>query len=218
MTELFDVFPYLENDKVIIRKMALSDVAALSEISNNDNVYKYIPLFLYKKSNKTLETAIQNLGGRDFEKKKQIIAGIYLKDTPNRLVGLAEMFDYKKRENKITVGYRLNEEYWNKKIASNALALMVDYLVNEMGITTLQAFVMPENLYSAKVLLNNGFVKEDYTSYEKNWGNQETVLVDVYTYKKMQNPFYVILSFRLQQDKVSFIVSKVYLQAKALSV
>lgn len=185
MTELFDVFPYLENDKVIIRKMALSDVAALSEISNNDNVYKYIPLFLYKKSNKTLETAIQNLGGRDFEKKKQIIAGIYLKDTPNRLVGLAEMFDYKKRENKITVGYRLNEEYWNKKIASNALALMVDYLVNEMGITTLQASVMPENLYSAKVLLNNGFVKEDYTSYEKNWGNQETVLVDVYTYKKM---------------------------------
>lgn len=218
MTELFDVFPYLENDKVIIRKMALSDAAALSEISNNDNVYKYIPLFLYKKSNKTLETAIQNLGGRDFEKKKQIIAGIYLKDTPNRLVGLAEMFDYKKRENKITVGYRLNEEYWNKKIASNALALMVDYLVNEMGITTLQASVMPENLYSAKVLLNNGFVKEDYTSQEKNWGNQETVLVDVYTYKKMQNPFYVILSFRLQQDKVSFIVSKVYLQAKALSV
>lgn len=35
MTELFDVFPYLENDKVIIRKMDMSDVAALSEISNN---------------------------------------------------------------------------------------------------------------------------------------------------------------------------------------
>lgn len=185
MAELFDIFPYLENDKVIIRKMELSDVAALSEISNNDNVYKYLPPFLYKKSNKTLETAIKNLGGRDFEKKKLIIAGIYLKDNPDRLVGLAEMFDYKKRANKITVGYRLNEDYWNKKIASNALALMVDYLVNEMGITTIQAFVMPGNLYSAKVLLNNGFVKEAYTSQEKNWGGQETVSVDVYTYKKM---------------------------------
>lgn len=186
MTELYDVFPYLENDKVIIRKMESSDVVALSEISNNDNVYKYISPFLYKKSNKTLETAIKNLGGRDFEKKKLIIAGIYLKNNPNRLVGLAEMFDYKKRENEITVGYRLNEDYWNKKIASNALKLMVEYLVNEIGITTLKAFVMPENLYSSKILLNNGFVKEDYTSQEKNWGGQEIVSVDVYTYRKMQ--------------------------------
>lgn len=186
MTELYDVFPYLENDKVIIRKMESSDVVALSEISNNDNVYKYISPFLYKKSNKTLETAIKNLGGRDFEKKKLIIAGIYLKDNPNRLVGLAEMFDYKKRENEITVGYRLNQDYWNKKIASNALKLMVEYLVNEIGITTLKAFVMPENLYSSKILLNNGFVKEDYTSQEKNWGGQEIVSVDVYTYRKMQ--------------------------------
>ena len=184
MTKLFDTFPYLENDKVIIRKMESNDVAALSEISNNDNVYKYIPPFLYKKSNKVLETAIKNLGGKDFENKKYIIAGIYLKDNPNRLVGLAEMFDYKKRENKVTVGYRLNEDYWNKKIATNVLKLMVEYLVNEVNITTLQAFVMPENVYSSKVLLNNKFVKEDFTLQEKNWGGQEIVTVNVYTYNK----------------------------------
>lgn len=185
MAELFEIFPYLENDKVIIKKMELNDVEALSEISDNDNVYRFIPPFLYKKSSKVLETAIKNLGKKDFEKKKQIIAGIYLKDNPNRLVGLAEMFDYKKRENKITIGYRVNEDYWNKKIASNTLKLMVDYLVNEIGITTLNAFVMPQNLYSSKILLNNGFVKEDYTSQEKNWGGQEIVSVDVYTYRKM---------------------------------
>lgn len=184
MTELFDEFPYLENDKVMIRKMELNDVAALSEISNNDNVYKYIPPFLYKKSNKVLETAIKNLGGKDFENKKYIIAGVYLKDNPNRLVGLAEMFDYKKKENKITVGYRLNEDYWNKKIATNVLKLMIKYLVNEVNVTTLQAFVMPENLYSSKVLLNNGFIKENYTLQKKNWGSQEMVSVDVYTYRK----------------------------------
>lgn len=185
MKELFDVFPYLENDKVIIRKMEASDVAALSEISNNDNVYKYLPPFLYKKSKKALENAIKNIGGRDFEKKKLIIAGIYLKNDPNRLVGLAEMFNYKKRENKITIGYRLNEDYWNKKIASHTLRLMVDYLVNEIGIATLNAYVMPENLYSSKILLKNGFVKADYTSQEKNWGGKETVSVDVYSYTRM---------------------------------
>lgn len=182
MVELFDTFPYLENDKVIIRKMEVKDVKALAEITNNDNVYKYIPPFLYKKSNKVLETAIKNLSGRDFDKKKLIIAGIYLKNNPDKLVGLAEMFDYKKRESKITVGYRLNEDYWNKKITTNALKLIMEYLVNGVGVETLQAFVMPENLYSSKVLLHNGFVKENYTSQEKNWGSQEIVTVDVYTH------------------------------------
>ncbi|WP_270355578.1 hypothetical protein [Longicatena caecimuris] len=63
----------------------MNDVAALSEISNNDNVYKYISPFLYKESNKMLETAIKNLGGRDFEKKKLIISndGIFSKQNWN---------------------------------------------------------------------------------------------------------------------------------------
>ena len=191
MEKLFHVFPHLENDRVVIRKMTESDVRALSEISNNDNVYRYIPPFLYKKNDKFLKTAINNLGGRDFDKKKLIIAGVYLKDNLDRLVGLAEMFDYKKKENKITVGYRLNEDYWNQKIATNILKLMVDYLVNEIGVTTLQAFVMPGNIYSSKVLLHNGFKKENYTAQEKNWGGQELVTVDVYTFtsesKKLQS-------------------------------
>lgn len=182
MAELFDKFPYLISDTVIVKQMEVSDVAALSEISHNDNVYKYIPAFLYKKSNKFLETAIKNLSGRDFNKKKLIIAGIYLKSDPNRLIGLAEMFDYKKRENRITVGYRLNESYWNQGIATKTLKLMKEYLVDEIGITNLKAFVIPENVYSSKVLLNNGFVKEDYMVQEKNWGGQEFVMVNVYTF------------------------------------
>lgn len=180
--ELFETFPYLENEKVIIKKMEISDVPALAEISNNEHVYKYISPFLYKKSDKVLETAIKNIGQRDFDKKKMIIAGIYLKDNPGKLVGLAEMFDYKKRDNTITVGYRLNEDYWNKKIATNSLQLMKEYLVNIIGITTLQAFVMQDNIYSSKVLLRNGFIKQNYTVQEKNWGGKDQVTVDVYTF------------------------------------
>mgnify|MGYP000952631903 CR=1 FL=1 len=182
MAELFSTFPYLKNDKIIIRKMTESDVEALAEISNNENVYKYIPPFLYKKSNNFLLSAIRNIGGRDFEKNKMIIAGIYVNENPNRLVGLAEMFDYKKRANTITIGYRINEVFWNQGIATNAVELMIEYLSKEIGINSIQAFVMSNNKYSGKVLLKNGFQKEDYVMQEKNWGGQEVVDVDVYTY------------------------------------
>ncbi len=183
MAELFDFFPCWENDRIIIKKMEESDVTALAQICNNDNVYKYIPPFLYKKSTKSLITAIKNLGGRDFEKKKLIIAGIYLKEAPDKLVGLAEMFDYKKRTKTITIGYRVNEMYWNQGIATYAVKLMIKYLSDMTGLDTLQAIVMPENIYSSKILKNNGFIKEDFTIQKENWGGQDSVEADVYLYR-----------------------------------
>lgn len=182
MYELYDEFPALHNEKIAIRKMVESDVEALLEISHSDAVYKYISPFLYHKSAKFLQTAIKNIGSRDFEKKKMIVAGIYLQKAPDRLVGLAEMFNYKKETNTITIGYRINEMYWHQGIASHAIALMIKYLF-EMGIDTIQAYVMPENIYSSKALLRNGFVKEDYTVQEKNWGGNDIVDAEVYILK-----------------------------------
>jgi len=162
--------------------MKEEDVFALSEISNNDNIYRYIPPFLYRKDEKFLLEAIRSLGGRDFVKKRFIIAGVYLQSNEVELVGLAEMFDYRKLKKQITVGYCLNEKYWHQQIATNILQLMKHYLTGEIGIKTLQAFVMPENIYSVKVLLHNGFVKGNNTCQEKNWGGRELAQVDVYIF------------------------------------
>lgn len=127
--------------------------------------------------------AIRNLGGRDFDKKKWIIAGIYMCEQSDRLVGLAEMFDYKQRTNQITIGYRINESFWHKKIATNAVSLMKQYLCNFVDIKIIQAFVMPENTFSEKVLIKNGFKKEPYIIKEKNWGECEIADLNVFTYK-----------------------------------
>lgn len=76
MPQLFSTFPFLEGKTLIIKKMSETDVEALEEITNNDNVYKFIPPFLYKKSCNFLLSAIRNLSGSDFDKIKLIIAGI----------------------------------------------------------------------------------------------------------------------------------------------
>lgn len=46
---LFDEFPSLSDDKIIIGKMSENDVGSLEEITENANVYRYIPPFLYRK-------------------------------------------------------------------------------------------------------------------------------------------------------------------------
>lgn len=184
MVELFDAFPYLKSQKITIRKMMEQDVEALAEITDNDNVYKYIAPFLHKKSKNFLLTAIKNIGSRDFDKKKFIIAGIYLNDDPDKIVGLAEMFDYNKKANRITIGYRINEAYWHQGIATNAVELMTRYLSQEIGIDVIQGFVMADNIYSSKVLLKNNYKKENYVVQEKNWGGHDVVDVEVYTHTK----------------------------------
>ncbi len=186
--ELFDSFPHLQSDRLCIRKMTEADVDALSEITGSENVYRFIPPFLYQKSRGNLLAAIRNLGGRDFEKKKMIIAGIYLCEEPDRLIGLAEMFDYKKKANQMTIGYRLNEAYWHRGIATEAIGMMTDYLCAERGVGTLKAFVMPENVYSRKALLKNGFVQEAETVQEKGWGGNDLSELYVFTYTPDRAP------------------------------
>ena len=49
----------------------------------------------------------------------------------NKLIGLAEMFDYKKRASQVTIGYRINESYWHRGIASDTVKLLVEYLSSQ---------------------------------------------------------------------------------------
>lgn len=177
---LFEVFPYLTDDIIIIKKMEECDVQELQEITDNPNVYRYIPYFLYKKSKGNLLAAIRNCGGRDFEKKKYIICGIYLGSAPQKLIGLAEMFDYSKRRKSMTIGYKINEKYWNQGLASRAIALMKEYLIVEQGLLSLHAYVMPDNIFSEKALLSNGFKKSVEQVEQKNWAGMSVVTTNHY--------------------------------------
>ena len=186
MADVFGTFPNLRNHRIVIRKMEEADVDDLIKITSNPNVYRYIPPFLYRKSRASLLTAIRNIGDRDFKHKKWIVAGIYLIEEPDQLIGLAEMFDYKKRMNQITIGYLINESYWHRGLATEAVQLMQDYLCNEIGIQNLKAFTMPENLFSEKALLKNHFEKEHHTVQGRNWGGNEIAVLNEFTYSKSQ--------------------------------
>ena len=65
------------------------------------------------------------------------------------------------------------------------VALLKSHLLENCGMDQLVAFVMPENVWSGRVLLRNGFVKEQRTEERHNWGGNETVTVEVYTCKRV---------------------------------
>ncbi len=49
MTKLFEELPYLQDDCIVIRRITDEDAEAIKELTENDNVYRYLPTFLFEK-------------------------------------------------------------------------------------------------------------------------------------------------------------------------
>jgi len=180
MGDPYAKFPYIVTDKVILRKIVETDIEGLFEIYNNKNVFTFIPGDI--KNNKD---TVQNMIGhfeRDFNKRKIIFLGICLTEAPDEIVGVAEMFEYDAKVNMITIGYRINERYWGKGIATKAVRALVDYLFFTVKINRIQAFVMTSNKKSQKVLQKNKFVKEGIMRQSQYWKGIGVVDLIVYSF------------------------------------
>lgn len=175
----YNQFPHIVTDKVTLRKVVETDVDGLFEMYSSENVFTHIPGDT-KKNRATVHNMIGHFE-RDFQKRKAIFLGICLTEAPNEMVGLAEMFEYDAKVNMITIGYRLNERYWGKGIATEAVKAMVDYLFNTVEINRIQAFVMPANDKSQKVLQKNNFVKEGTLRQSQYWKGKGVVDLVVYS-------------------------------------
>ena len=178
----YEKFPYIVAEEVTLRKIVASDLDNLFEIYSNENLFKYSPVKL-KKNKETVANMIGHFE-RDFNKRKNINLGICLNSAPDIIVGVAEMFDYSKDINMITIGYRLNDRFWAKGIATKAVKAMIDYLFTDIGINRIQAFVMLENMKSQNVLHRNGFIKEGIIRQGYIWVGQGVVDLAVYSLLK----------------------------------
>lgn len=184
MRDLYEQFPYIEGDGILIRKMEESDTDSLFKVCSNKRVFQYIPEFLYTEDKNILRAAIRNLGECDFIQRKWIIAGICLLESPDKVIGTAEMFDYNKDVNSVEIGCRLGEEFWGRKIAERAARAMTRYLFYEIGVNRIQATVLPENVKSKKVLLKTGFQKEGLLRQVSYWKGRGIVDLEMYSLLK----------------------------------
>ena len=122
--KLFEEYPTLESDRLIIRKMTMDDADALGELSHNPKVYRYLPTFLYEQKYDDPREVLEKMDAECFETKKAIMMGIYPKDGPGLLAGIAEVYALEERKPKVSIGVRLNEPYWGKGYATETVGLL----------------------------------------------------------------------------------------------
>ena len=150
--KLFSEIPYLTGKRLTLRGLTAADAAALQELVESPNVYRFLPAFLFEKKYEDVHTVIARL--YDECRKDSIILGIFRDDG---FCGLAELYGYRDDLHKVSVGIRLLERCWGAGIAAEAIGLLVDYLYAETDNEIIAASTMSDNPGPARALRKNGF-------------------------------------------------------------
>ncbi|HFI0508107.1 TPA: GNAT family N-acetyltransferase [Streptococcus suis] len=161
-TTMFDTFPTLQADSFQLRKIEETDLEDLWEIYSNPIHFQMTPN-TSTQNKETLRKRIRHFQ-RDFDKNKRLFLGL---EHQGKLIGVLEVFDYKKRSASVTIGYRINHAFWNQGLASQAVSLLCHFLLEACPIKTIAAFVLPENQASQQVLLKNDF--QQVGQVEEGW-------------------------------------------------
>lgn len=172
MKKLFDEIPYLEGERIILRKITENDREILQEMAHKKLIYRYEPSYLLEQQYTDMDQLLRDLYGEYFEKKQNLFLGIALRDNPAELCGLAEFYDYRDYLHSVSIGVRLREEYWKSGIGTEAAKLMSDYLFKESDIEIITASTMADNKKAARSLEKNGFITA-YTVHKEDWGHDE---------------------------------------------
>jgi [ribosomal protein S5]-alanine N-acetyltransferase len=182
MEVIFEQFPILRSDQLILKKIEEQHLEGVFEIYNNDNVFEYCGI-IPKHNKNTVKNMIAHFE-RDYKKKSRIKWGIFSTDEPNQLLGIMEAFDFNQKVNMVTIGYFLAEAYWGKGIATEAIKVFLPFLFTDASVNRIQAEVIPSNETSKNVLLKNGFMKEGLLRQATLWSGKGIVDLEIYSILK----------------------------------
>lgn len=165
----------LENNKIVLRKLRISDKGKLAELANNkkiwDNLRDYIP------HPYSPEDAVQFINICEAENPQKTFA-ICFEEELVGVVGLVLKTDVYRKSAEI--GYWIGEPYWNKGIAESAVNLIVGYGFTTLDLERIDTGVFAFNKASARVLekckfkfegvFKNAVIKNNVLSDELRYG------------------------------------------------
>ncbi|WP_310603218.1 GNAT family N-acetyltransferase [Anaerosporobacter sp.] len=148
--------PVLKTERLILRKLTLSDADDLREWLGLDIVYKYWSRAA-SKGEKNPELLF--VDSRPNVKRKPSHDFIWGIEYENKVIDIIEVFDVE-NDRLGKIGYRINPKHWNKGICSEALNCVVRFVFTETSLDRLETTVDVNNIGSNSVLKKCGFIHE----------------------------------------------------------
>ena len=157
----------LETDRLILRKLKVSDaVEVFKNWTSDDEVSKYMRWSTHKDIQETIawikeeENNCKNNGYYTW--------GIELKEIKELIGSICAI--YREEDGRYEIGYGIGKKYWRKGYTTEALKKVMDFLINEVGITKFKCAHAKMNPASGAVMKKVGFkyVKDEFhESFDK---------------------------------------------------
>lgn len=152
-----ETFPQLNTNRLILRKIKLSDAPALIKYAGNKKISDQILNIPYPYSE---EDAVyrMNFVYQGFKNKERFVFAITLNGSDELIGEIGLHLD--KSNNCAQFGYWIAEPFWGKGIASEALAAILEFGFKTLNLNKITATHYPNNPASGKVMVNNKMIKE----------------------------------------------------------
>lgn len=163
MSGLFDPFPVLRTERLILRQATLADTDALFAIKSSRDVLRYAGKHPIT-DRAEIEEKILDYQARSREGTSIWWAFSKIEDGPGSpLIGGGGFWRWTKEHYRAEIGYEMTPAEWGKGYMTEALRAVVRYGFEVMDLHSIEANVHPDNQASIRVLEKLGFVKEGHT-------------------------------------------------------
>lgn len=152
----FGVFPELETERLLLRRMSLDDAEFYLELFSDPDI---VELTAFDPP-KGIEGATQELMEfciRPFEENRGIRWGIALKGLKGLICTIGYYQWVKAGGYRSEIGYDLLAAYRRQGIMTEAMREVLKYGFEKMGLNRIEAFVDPRNVASIRLLQKIGF-------------------------------------------------------------
>lgn len=156
----FQPFPELKTERLLLRRMAADDTAALFVLRSNNTVMQHIdrpPASTIAEVEALMQSIENNL-----ETGNGVLWAIAFKNDPTTLIGTICYWQISKENYRAETGYMLHPDHWRKGIMKEALLKVIEYGFDTMKLHSIEARINAKNTASAAVLESTGFVREAY--------------------------------------------------------
>lgn len=179
LTLNFSPFPALHTERLTLRRADATDIPQLYRLRSDEQIMKYIPRPVATAPDEIAE--FLRLTDEKIASNEMINWKISIKGDPT-LIGTIGFYYIKPEHYRAEIGYMLLPEFQGKGYVTEAIAAVINYGFEAMGLHSIEALVDPENIASCAVLEKCGFVREAYFKENEFYNGK---FLDTVVYSKL---------------------------------
>ena len=175
--KLFISPPILNAPRITLRKITNNDLYDVFDYASNPNVSKYLLWSVHECPEQT--AAYLRLVTKMYRAKKFYDFGVIDKAS-GRMIGSCGFSSIDIKTNTAEVGCVLNEKYWGRGLATEAVGELIRYAQTTLKLDKLYAEIMENNISSKKLFSKLGFIQEKSMTYTME-AKGRPIVVEVYS-------------------------------------